>query len=217
MKKEGFIAVVVAMAIVFTACGNASKEPEAPEVPEAVKTLQHKIDKALESEPTYDDLIEIQEEYDDLLMAEQEMITNYDKIVAMNTIDSKLVSCVFAANRLKERLKNPSSLEINSAYCYESDMTDYVKINYSASNDLGGMKDGEYYCMTTIPTEKDGVWQCAYDSYYKVDLALDSMMGSDNAQSTGKIEFLRYESNATEMTPKQIMDNIDLKIRLVDN
>lgn len=82
---------------------------------EYVKDLQHKIDKALESDPSYEELIEIRDDYDELLKSEQEQIKNYDKIEEMFTVSEEVVAGVFAANALKERLKNPSSLKILSA------------------------------------------------------------------------------------------------------
>jgi outer membrane lipoprotein-sorting protein len=55
MRKMKVVFVcIVALCIMLSAC--ASKETELPEM---VRAVQHKIDKALESEPTYSDLLEI--------------------------------------------------------------------------------------------------------------------------------------------------------------
>ena len=62
---------------------------------EYVKDLQHKIDKALESDPSYEELIEIRDDYDELLKSEQEQIKNYDKIEEMFTVSEEVVAGVF--------------------------------------------------------------------------------------------------------------------------
>lgn len=77
-----------------------------------------------------------------------------------STIDSNLVSCVYAANDLKDRLKNPNSLEIISAECYNEGEDTIVKIEYSAENIVGGTKEDDYYCIVNTPTENNGQWYC---------------------------------------------------------
>ena len=212
MRKKFILSLAIAMTILLSACGSSS------EVPENVKTLQHKIDKALESEPTYDDIAEIKELYDDLLKAEQEMITNYDKIEAMNKIDSNVVSCVFAANKLRDQLKNPNSLEILSAKCYENDGTVAIMIDYNASNDLGGTVEDYYYCLLDTPTEDNGTWSCKLDHLFagECDLELvNAALGSNSStssQETARKAFSKGESSAIEVNPSQIMDNIDMAI-----
>ena len=213
----------------LTACssGNTEKNNEksvAEDAPEAVKTLQHKIDKALESEPTYEDIVEIMEEYDDLLKAEQDMITNYDKIEAMNKIDANVVSCVFAANKLKEHLKNPNSLEIIEAECGIDGDTIAVKLDYKADNSIGGSVEDEYYCLMDTPVENNDKWTCQLDAYfaslYNQEM-IGSLLGSNSrggdSQKEAKDHFDKYSDEVVEVSVDQIMDNIDMSITEIQN
>ena len=229
MKRRLLILVLVAVVLStsLSACGNkdtsnatADTEQEI-EVPEDVRKLQHKIDKALESNPSYEDLLEIKEMYDDLLNAEQEMIENYDEIEKMFKVDSNTVACVFAVNKLKDQLKNPSSLEIISAKCYELVGTVYIWINYSASNSYGGTVESDYYCVVDNPTEENGQWSCKLDdlfaTYYRMDI-LNAAMASLSSSSSSSNDSQEYaermfqKDTAKTVDPKRIMDNIDMYI-----
>ncbi len=128
------------------------------EVPELVKNIQHKIDKALESNPSYSDLIEIQNDYDELLIAEQEQVRDFDKIQTMindykrNASDSESYKYAEeAVGILQKRVKHQNTLDIKkiSYSIYKSSYTyKVVYIEYFADNDLGGNVAGEaYYCI----------------------------------------------------------------------
>lgn len=204
MKKKILSVFIVCMLCFgFTACGK--------KVPEAVESLQHKIDKTLESEstPDYEDIVEIEELYDDLLNEEQSMITNYDKIKAMYAIDSNLVSCVYAANDLKDRLKNPNSLEIISAECYNEGEDTTVKIEYSAENIVGGTKEDDYYCIVNTPTENNGQWYCTLKPIFYY---VRTTNGESEAQYNSMIRFSKGGDNVVEVNAKQIMDNLNMTI-----
>lgn len=200
---------------------------------EYVKDLQHKIDKALESDPSYEELIEIRDDYDELLKSEQEQIKNYDKIKEMFTVSEEVVAGVFAANALKERLKNPSSLKILSAgysssydeidkeYGMEDVMGAVVKLDYTATNDMGGEVEDTYYCWQYVPVEEDGKWTCKYNDIFWSLLpgeAMGNLAGSDEKSQAQKMAEEQYNDyEIIELEPEQIMDNIDMDITVLKN
>lgn len=207
-KRVAVIALSVLMAFSMVACAGKVSE----DVPENVKEVQHKIDKALESEPSYKDLKEIQELYDDLLNAEQEKVENYDKIEQLLKPSETDVACAYAVLNLKYQLSNPSSLVVNSANCSLSGGTMistgnkevYVKIEYSAANGYGAMIDDTFYCVEECPKFVNGKWKCklqdSYSRNYQLDLLntlYDVQMGQSGSHSEAQEKAQRaYENNA---------------------
>lgn len=232
-KKILLMMIAVCLLLSLSACSASAEqtvkeeatevEETEVEIPEMVRSLQHKIDKALESEPTYDDIVEIQNEYDDLLMAEQAMIKNYDKIEKMVAIDENLVSCVYAAQKLQARLKNPSSLQIISAKCCNTPTKVAVKLDYSATNDLGGTVESTDYCLVVPPTQNEqGEWTCYYDYLYAtvlqgelIDALSESITGVSTRVGRSSDDIVRdsyEEGSAIEVNAHQVMDNLSLSI-----
>ena len=209
MKKNTLLLLLsVLAAFVIVSCA----KPE-PKIPENVKEVQHKIDKALESEPTYSDLVEIRTLYDDLLKAEQEMVTNYDQIKELMKIDSNVVSCVYAVKYLRKNLKNPSSLQLYSAQCCSHEGKDVVKFKYSATNSYGGAITDDYYFVLTTPKEKNGQWSCKMDETFAAFILGDMIdYGSVSSQDIGKTDWTMYKGNAVNVDISQISDNIGMTI-----
>lgn len=204
-KRVAVVALSVLMAFSMVACTGKVSE----DVPENVKEVQHKIDKALESEPSYKDLKEIQELYDDLLNAEQEKVENYDKIEQLLKPSETDVACAYAVLNLKYQLSNPSSLAVNSAKCSLSSGTAgnkevYVKIEYSAANGYGAMIDDTFYCVEECPKYVNGKWKCklqdSYSRNYQLDLLntlYDAQMGRSGSHSEAQEKARQaYENNA---------------------
>lgn len=203
-KRVAVVALSLLMAFSMVAC--------AERVPENVKEVQHKIDKALESEPSYKDLKEIQKLYDELLSAEQEKVERYDKIEQLLQPSETDVACAYAVLNLRYELSNPSSLVVNSATCSLSGGTVistgnkevYVKIEYSAANGFGAMIDDTFYCVEECPKFVNGKWECKLqDSYlrnYQLDLLntlYDAQMGRSGSHSEAQEKAQReYENNA---------------------
>ncbi|WP_022761970.1 hypothetical protein [Butyrivibrio sp. AD3002] len=146
-KKLSIFVVSVVLAIAFIGCGKT-------ETSEMVKAVQHKIDKALESNPSYADLTEIVNDYDELLIAEQEQVKDFDKIekkisdyqkAASN--DESIQRSVRAIEMIKEQLKHPNSMEIRSIEYGEQTNDDiniakHVHIEFAADNEVGGSAVG---------------------------------------------------------------------------
>lgn len=203
-KRVAVVALSLLMAFSMVAC--------AERVPENVKEVQHKIDKALESEPSYKDLKEIQELYDELLSAEQEKVERYDKIEQLLQPSETDVACAYAVLNLRYELSNPSSLVVNSATCSLSGGTVistgnkevYVKIEYSAANGFGAMIDDTFYCVEECPKFVNGKWECKLqDSYlrnYQLDLLntlYDAQMGRSGSHCEAQEKAQgEYENNA---------------------
>lgn len=212
MKKISILVLALIISLLLCSCGGASQGNEETQKSEAVITLQHKIDKALESEPSYDDLMEIKNLYDDLLNDEQAQITNYDKIESMFSLSEETVGCIYATNKLMSQLKNPNSLNLISASCYSGSNSMYIKIEYSADNNLGGTVEDEYYCMVDIPTESNGIWTCELEEQFQIKYTLDLFNGSNKAQTLARENYDKIANSAIEVSTNQIMDNIDLEI-----
>ena len=212
MKKISIFVLALMMSLLLCSCGNTTQGEEEIQTSQAVKTIQHKIDKALESEPTYDDVMEIKNLYNDLLKDEQAQIKNYDKIESMFSLSKEAVGCIYATNTLKENLKNPNSLNLITASCIIDSDEMYIKIEYSASNDVGGTVENDYYCVVDTPTENNGNWTCGLEHLFQVNYTLDLLNGGDEAQSHAEDEYEHCTSTPTEVSVNQIMDNIDLEI-----
>ena len=183
--------------------GNNSTKTE--DVPEAVSSLQHKIDKALESEPSYEDWIEIKEEYDDLLKAEQDMITGYDKVAAKFALDRETVACIATAQKLKGMLKNPSTLKITGVEVRKEKIKYIVKLDYSAENNVGGTVEDTYYCSFSDINEEDGKWT------YRLDFVFTAFMDFDRQQSNFEDKFKKGDA-AGSVDLKMVQDNLNLTL-----
>lgn len=219
MRKKVLNIVLVYLLMCFiTGCGS---NKEAERVPENVSIVQHKIDKALESEPTYKDIVEIKDLYDDLLYSEQELVKGYDKIEEMLQISSKDVACIFAIQTLKGNLKAPNSLEISAVnYMTYKNNNDEdrigIQIEYSAQNSFGTNIADTYYCLETIPVydEQSSTWLCDLDELFRAKSIYEEKYSGtvgSSSQSCAKSEFETAE-NVESMEIDKIIKNIDLKI-----
>lgn len=222
MRKKCCVWLLLSVLIVgLCACSSDFKNKSDEKMSEEVRILQRKIDKALESEPSYEDLIEIRELYEDLLNAEQEQVTNYDRIEGMFSLSYETVACIYATNKLKENLKNPSTLNVISASCVKDSSfeTLCIKIDYTADNNVGGTVEDEYYCMVDVPIkDENGNWSCKLDDlfekFYNLELLNGALRTSSRISSQDKArkEYNRYSDDATEVNAVQIMDNLNLSI-----
>lgn len=219
-KQALTIVCACALALIFFACGEKMSEE--------AYAVQRKIDKALESEPTYEDLIEIREGYDDLLIEEQETIQNYDQIQEKLKVTDSEVAAIYAINVLKDRLKNPSSLEIISAgVTSHTDISStwYVEINYTAANDVGGNLEDVFYWEVEVPVYNENTdrWSCGSDPDFaemSEDEALLNYLwgivgGNQNTQSSQELARSNYEAGkdrVSVLSAQKLMDNIDLPI-----
>lgn len=136
----------------------------------------------------------------------------------MSILSEEVVGCVYVANKLKDQLKNPNSLNIISANCINDKTSMYIEMVYSASNSLGGTVENKYYCIIDIPTENNGKWSCKLDdlfaSYYRLEL-VNGALGSKNAitsQEHAQKSYKRYSDKAIAVNANQIMDNLSLEI-----
>lgn len=206
----------------ISSTAETTPEPEEPEIPPAVIDLQHKIDKALESEPSYRDLKEIKDAYEDLLRSEQDQIQSYHKIEKLLALSPKEVACIYTVNQLKDRLKNPLSLTLISANIVRDTKGDKstiaVKIDYTASNSLGGESKSSYYCLLYTPQyDRDSQqWHCEMEEICAGQYLLEGLGESSSPSWAATV----YETNGTiykTATPvsvdvEKIMDNLELDI-----
>lgn len=218
MKKLFLMFLTLVMCVSLWGCGGSqeenakTQEPETTqvEIPQEVKDLQRKIDKALETEPAYDSLKEIKSLYDELLNAEQAMIVNYDKIEEMFVLDELEIMTIYAVNDLKSGLKNPNTLELFSAEITKDLFLDFyvVYIEYSAENSLGGKVENSYYSVVeSAQDEKTGEWLCKLEAVFDSQ----SVLNPTEAQKYAKKE---YEGNKEyfAMDVDKIKDNLDYPI-----
>lgn len=220
MKKK---IILLGLTLVFlfsvTSCtGNQDKSSDAPmpERPAAVIDLQHKIDKALESSPTYRDLLDIRDAYNDLLQSEQELVDRYDELEPLFALSSEDVACIYAISNLKSQLKNPSSFTLLSASCAADTDEDTIalKINYTAANNMGGAVEDTYYCLVYTPEFNDDhqQWSCKLEEEFSLTIALEALGGA-RVNSSEKVAKDVYDSNAViDIDIDKIMDNLDLQI-----
>ncbi|MCQ2495740.1 MAG: hypothetical protein MJ131_04020 [Lachnospiraceae bacterium] len=227
MKKINFI---ISCILVFALSGCASTNSTGNntqnaittntenQVPENIKSLQHKIDKAMEVTPSYDEIIEIEKLYNDLLKSEQEKIKDYDKILNMKKLDENDVECIFTVKRLKSSLteKKGKTLDILSVYYYPDRSSTTVKVDYSIQDDYGRTEKDSYYYMVKA-TEEDGNWSCEEDPFFELDRLKDMkaiLSGGDtnSAQDYAKETFERHREEVKTASIVQIMENIDIKI-----
>ena len=123
----------------------------------------------------------------------------------MFTVSEEVVAGVFPANALKERLKNPSSLKILSAgysssydeidkeYGIKDVMGAVVKLDYTATNDMGGEVEDTYYCWQFVPVEEDGKWTCKYNDIFW-SLLPGEAMGNLEAQMK-RVKHRKWQRN----------------------
>lgn len=234
MKKGLCFILALVMCLTLCACGNSvSKEQQDNEqtvqVSEEVKTVQRKIDKALESEPSYESLMEIRDLYESLLAKEQAQVENYDKLERLFQLNNEEVAGVFAINKLKGELKNPSSLEVLSASSIVYDDTSIIiKIDYTAENKMGGTDEKAYYCLVNTPAydKNSNEWSCGLDSLFQTycyseaaSILLGSSINKNASQDYAKGQWNFYEGyeKTTTLEPAKLMDNIDLHIIEVED
>lgn len=235
-KKTGIIAIITIIVIILASIGvglffligkgkdiDDTKSAKLEDAPDNVKLVQHKIDKALESEPSYQDYAEIKNLYEDLLKAEQEMIENYDQIESQFCLSEKEVACIFSAQLLKGMLKAPDSLQITDVQCasYKNDgglLIPIVLIKYSATNGFGGtVTDTFYCCLDNMPSydEANDEWSCELQLLYKMKIQYEAKYGyphQSSAQEYGRDEFNAC-TEKENVDPTVIMENINMKIK----
>lgn len=218
MKRITVWLLVLTISVGLCACGNTER------LPEEVVAVQRKIDKALDEEPTYEDLMDIRESYDDLLKEEQASILNYDKIQDMFTLSEKDVAAIYTVHQLKDRLKIPSSLELLSVEVASETETMAVKVDYLAANDVGGMLEDTFYCLVDTPIydAQSKQWSCKledlYDTYCNLEI-IDSLQGHDLKRATSQ-EYARdeYEDReAISVEVAKVTDNLELNIQKAES
>lgn len=190
---------------------------------EEARAVQRKIDKALESEPTYEDLVEIQNDYDDLLLKEQETIKNYDKIEEQLKVTASDVAIIYSANQFKPKLKNPSSLEIISASVTPVNSEDggyYVKLDYTATNSFGAALEDIVYWQVEQPVydESTDQWSCKtnddFAEWMEIDEEYESLTGieSNDCQEMTQIHYENSEYGEIDANVEKIKNNLDMSI-----
>lgn len=220
------VAAIVVVTVIVVNKVNSDKTVKAPNItdtaadninqdmPERVEELQHKIDKALESEPTYSQILDIKQEYNDLLLSEQSMINNYDKILAINSVDANVACAVHTVDKLKKILKHPGSLEINSVQVSALDTTYLivVKIDYAAENDLGGMMYDEYYWEYSDVKNEGDKWTYTNDAL-QLYIKYQSVGGFNGQQPEehAKEDFGKY-GKIIDIDKSLVIDNSDLVV-----
>lgn len=188
MRTRCLVSLIAIMFVLtFVGCGF---QPTS----EYVTNLQHKIDKAIESEPTYADLKEIVNEYDELLAAEQEQVNNYNKIQQMISDyesdvlnDESVTFSVKAIEIMKTHLKHPDTLDIRSIeYLKGSEVneTQTVHIKFAADNEVGGSAVGAaIYTYVHYPNGEFEDYDWIYfddDSMYNAMLVSFTRADSDD-------------------------------------
>lgn len=211
MKKSIALFMALVMCLSLCACGKSASDE--------VRSVQRKIDKALESEPSYENLVEIRDLYEELLLEEQKQIKNYDKLKPLFQLNSTEVAGVFSVKQLMGELKNPSSLELLSASSVINTTSIAVKIDYTAENSMGGTNEKTYYCLVSIPTYDEALdeWSCSleesFESLCNLE-AVDYLLGR-NTYTLSSQEYAERAYNGKESTPLEaakLIDNVDLYI-----
>lgn len=186
MKRKVLIAVVGSMSILLAACGNNRTKETSSNNSENVENHYFVDGKEL-----------TEDEYNQYLSEQEELnkeLTEGEKIV------------VYTIQQLQDALKNPHSLEIYSIH-YKRQYSDntgdyYIKIEYSANNDLGGKVEDTLYYKFDIDVFSDdsekalrakmfGCEEVAFDEY-----------------DTGR----RSNYKETEIDIDRILNNIDITI-----
>lgn len=203
LKRVIPVLLCLCMVLSLVACGGSSSKTV--EVPDYVKSLQHKIDKALESTPSYDKIAEIKREYNDLLKSEQAMIKNYDKINALNPMDIHTVASIVAVKKLKAYLKDPNSLTLLSVSSTLGNQgVGTIKLTYTASNSYGGTVTEEWYYQFLLVKQDNGKWEC------KVGFTDNTK----SSQNLAKDAYTREKSlNSHSVDVQLVMNNLDLSIK----
>lgn len=166
---------------------NYIKYEEAQNVFDVLQTISF-----ISDEPTVSDVTSIElatEQYGKLSADQKKLITNYDKLVAAQGQLDELKkqkeglneAYDLAISSLKGRLKNPSSFNELDRRVHSSKETPgkyYVKINYTAANDLGGTLDATYFAYV-----KDGKITGEFDGGAQDDWDVLTFLDFDMANS----------------------------------
>lgn len=249
MEKLIALLMALVLCLPLCACGNNASEgidqeisaatdesqgaEETSSMSEEVRTVQRKIDKALESDLSYEKLVEIQNLYEELLSDEQKQIKNYNSFKALLQLDRADVAAILSINKLKELLENPSTLELLAVDCVTARYVDcmMVKINYTAANEYGIRSDATSYFTVDIPTYNymSKVWSCKLedsfnrlwtfyddDSYVLAGFGFLQTKTKNDAQKEAKQSYDREVSSGGDfvsLDPVKLLYNIDLNIQ----
>ncbi len=212
MKRVVSLIVFILIVASFTGCGK--------KIPENVQELQHKIDKATEAGASYSELKEIEAMYNELLESEQALITGYDELIeGLDSISPNEAAVIGVAKKERERLENPSSMEILDAAVSTVDEGVAVKLVYKSDNSQGGSEERTYYYLMTTPeyNENSKQWICQTDEAFQLlqttELITIGKQYSIDKSGSQKHAFEKFENGAQEkIDPQKIMDNLDLNI-----
>lgn len=157
MKRIMLVLLCLCMVFSLVACGGSTSTTKVETVPESVKALQHKIDKAMETPPTNERIEEIKKEYGDLLSSEQAMVKNYEKVIEMYTVDKHTLSCIVAVNEIQSTLSSTSSFRLVEAECSMlSDYSGVLKITYK----VNGTENKYFRTFSMTSDIKTDRWTC---------------------------------------------------------
>ena len=198
--------------------------------PSNVKSIQHKIDKALEATPSYDSLKEIQISYDELLSDEQDMVKNYDKIQSLLELNANDIAGIFAVGTLQNELANPNSINLISATKKEDGKENIiVQIEYSAENSFGANEEDVYYIVLMKPdyNQQENIWSCGIEQGFNIALNLDrvnsllnslqssSATNENTAQQEAQRDYQKIE-NEESLDKDKILDNLNYFSKIKD-
>lgn len=216
MKRLSMLFLAMVMCLSLCACGSS--------VSEEVRVLQEKIDKALEGEPAYENLVEIREQYENLSAEEQEQVENYDKVEQFLQLNSTEVAGIFSINQLKGMLFDPSSFELLSISGVASDTKVAIRIDYNAEAVTGGTVEGTYYFLVDVPTydEASDEWSCGLDEEFvnRYDTEVSNLFaGIDTEEADTSQYYAEAEYNGgtpVTLDIAKLSDNADLYIAEIE-
>jgi len=225
MKKKWIIGLIFAVLLVtMMACGSSAQEPIPEEKTESLSeyviAVQRKVDKALESNPTYSDLKKVKEAYDELLSSEQAQIKNYDKIEEMLELTDVEIAVIYGIQELKKYLVIPSSLDVKDILVVAFGSNYLVEMDFTSENKAGGSVENLYYVWmeNAVKDESTGRWSCELSNLYKgylIDDQNSGYLGKMNELSEAWYntrEFMKEHINLeVEVDLEKVMANVDYR------